>query len=132
MMEGGLGATIRKTQADLTRLAKAQAELAKQRFQQMARKKAMFAGMAAGGGIFLLYAPFFLLGAAAAGLAILFPVWLSLLIVGGGVVVLGGLLVAIGGKGLKGSPKGESDRSSNGGPEPGVGTEEPWLPAKNS
>jgi hypothetical protein len=122
--EGNLSGAVKKTAADLKRLAKLQADLAKQRMQSIGRKKAMFAGMGAGGSLFLLYGLLFLFGAAAAGLAIIFPVWLALLIVGGGVFFLGALLMGIGAIGLKGSKKSS--------PEPDSKEEVPWLPAKSS
>jgi hypothetical protein len=126
--EGSLPETIKKTAADVKRLAKLQAELAKQRFQAQARKKGMFAGMGAGGAFLLLYAVLFLFAAGAAGLAIVFPLWLALLIVGGGLLVLAAILVSVGVLGLKGSPK-RSTEDEAARPE---GEDQPWLRAKSS
>ncbi len=124
MSNGSLPGTVKKTAADVTRLAKLQAELAKQRVQNQAKRKGMFAGMAAGGGLFLLYAILFLLAAGAAGLAIVFPAWLALLIVGGGTFFFAVLLAGVGALGLRGSRRGPAQE------EP---TEEvPWLRAKTS
>jgi Putative Actinobacterial Holin-X, holin superfamily III len=122
--EDNLAGTIKKTVADVKRLARLQADLARQRVQSMARKKAMFAAMGAGGSLFLLYGLLFMFGTAAAGLAIVFPVWLALLIVGGGLLFLGALLMGIGAIGLKGSKKKSPEHES---PE-----EVPWLQAKSS
>jgi Putative Actinobacterial Holin-X, holin superfamily III len=122
--EDNLPGTIKRTVADVKRLAKLQADLVKQRVQSTARKKAMFAGMGAGGSLLLLYGLLFLFGTAAAGLAIVFPVWLALLIVGGGLLFLGAVLMGIGALGLKGSKRAARERES---PE-----EVPWLPAKSS
>lgn len=124
MSETNLAGAIKKTAADVKRLAKLQADLARQRVRSVARKKAMFAAMGAGGSLFLLYGLLFLFGTAAAGLAIVFPVWLALLIVGGGLFFMGTLLMGIGALGLKGSKKPAAES------EP---TEEvPWLRAKSS
>jgi hypothetical protein len=122
--EDNLPGTIKKTVADVKRLARLQADLAKQRVQSVARKKAMFAAMGAGGSLFPLYGLLFMFGTAAAGLAIVFPIWLALLIVGGGLLFLGALLMGIGALGLKGSKKTSPEHES---PE-----EVPWLPAKSS
>jgi hypothetical protein len=124
LSDGSLPDTIKRTAADVSRLAKLQAELVKQRVQGQAKRKGMFAGLAAGGGLFVLYSVLFLLGAAAAGLAIVFPVWLALLIVGGGGLVLGALLAGIGGLGMRGSRKPTAEGASA---EEEV---EPWLRAK--
>jgi hypothetical protein len=124
LSDGGLSDTVKRTAADVRRLAKLQAELAKQRIQSQAKRKGMFAGMAAGGGFLVLYALLFLLGAAAAGLAIVLPVWLALLIVGGGVLFLSALLVGVGALGLRGPRKGPAEAAT-------AGEEvEPWLRAK--
>jgi Putative Actinobacterial Holin-X, holin superfamily III len=122
--DGNLPETIKRTAADVRRLAKLQAELVKQRVQSQAKRKGMFAAMAAGGGFLALYALLFLLGAAAAGLAIVFPVWLALLIVGGGVLLLSALLAGVGGLGLRGS------RKSPAGGATADEEVEPWLRAK--
>jgi hypothetical protein len=124
--DGSLPDTIKKTAADVSRLARLQAELAKQRAQAKAKKKGIFAGMAAGGALFFLYSLLFLLAAAAAGLAIVLPVWLAILTVGGSLLFLGGILVSVGAIGLKGrrpAPQGGSAEGE---------VTEPWLPAKTS
>jgi xanthine/uracil permease len=122
----GLPDTVKRTATDVRRLAKLQADLAKVRVQNQAKRKGMFAGMAAGGGMLLLYALLFLLGAAAAGLAIVLPVWLALLITGAVVLVIGLVLARVGTLGLQGPKKTQ--------PETGTAEEEvdPWLPAKTS
>jgi hypothetical protein len=126
LSDASLPDTIKRTAADVSRLAKLQAELVKQRLQSQAKRKGMFAGMAAGGGFLVLYALLFLLGAAAAGLAIVFPAWLALLIVGGGVLFLSALLAGVGAIGLRGSRKAPAE-AATGGEEV-----EPWLRAKTS
>lgn len=112
MSDSSLPDTIKRTASDVGRLAKLQAELARQRIQGQAKRKGMFAGMAAGGGFLLLYALLFLLAAAAAGLAIVFPVWLALLIVGGGVLFLSTVLAGVGALGLRGSRKAPAPATS--------------------
>jgi hypothetical protein len=124
LSDGNLPETIKRTSADVRRLAKLQAELVKQRVQSQAKRKGMFAGMAAGGGFLLLYALLFLLGAAAAGLAIVFPAWLALLIVGGGVLFLSTVLAGVGALGLRGPRKAPAEAAPSG------EEVEPWLRAK--
>jgi hypothetical protein len=124
LSDGSLPDTIKRTVADVKRLAKLQTGLVKQRVQSQAKRKGIFAGMAAGGGLFVLYSLLFLLGAAAAGLAIVLPVWLALLIVGGGGLLLGATLVGVGVVGLRGSPKPPADSATA---EEEV---DPWLRAK--
>jgi hypothetical protein len=122
LSDGGLPDTIKRTAADVRKLATLQAELAKQRIQTQAKKKGFFAGMAAGGGVFALYSMFFLLGAAAAGLANVLPVWLALLLTGVGALLFGGMLVGIGAVGLRGRKAAE--------PATAEEEVEPWLRAK--
>jgi cytochrome c biogenesis protein CcdA len=124
--EGSLPDTIKKTAADVSRLAKLQVELVKQRAQAKARKKAIFAVMGLGGGLFLLYAILFLLAAGAAGLALVFPVWLAILIVGGGLLFLGVIMLGVGALGLKGRKA--APEASSGEAE----VTQPWLQAKTS
>jgi hypothetical protein len=126
MTGGSLPGTVKKTASDVTRLAKLKAELAKQRIQKQAKRKAIFAGLAGGGGLFFLYALLFLLGAGAAGLAIVFPVWLALLVVGGGALFLGAMLAGVGALGLRGSGKVVGDETAE------EVEERPWLRAKTS
>jgi Putative Actinobacterial Holin-X, holin superfamily III len=118
--ENGLTGAIRRTTADVKRLARLQADLAK----ATARKKSIFAGLGAGGTLFLLYALLFLLGAAAAGLAIVLPVWLAILIVGAALLLLAGVLIGISSAGLKSSKKPPVESESS--------EEVPWVPAKSS
>ena len=126
MSEGGLPATIKKTAADVSRLARLQAELAKERFQTQAKKKGIFAGMGVGGILFLVYSLLFLLAGAAAGLAIVLPAWLAILIVGGGLLLFGAILLGVSAVGLKGS------RDKATAPGEGADEEVPWLRAKTT
>jgi pimeloyl-ACP methyl ester carboxylesterase len=124
--EGSLPDTIKKTAADVSRLARLQVELAKERAQAKAKKKAIFAGMGMGGMLLLLYAILFLLAAGAAGLAVVFPVWLAILIVGGGLLFVGAIMLGVSAAGLKGRkavpevPSAEAEVT------------QPWLQAKTS
>jgi hypothetical protein len=122
--EAGLPATLKRTAADVQRLAKLQADLAKQRLQAKARQKGTFAGMGALGTLIVLLSLLFLLAAATAGLALVVPVWLAILIMGSSLLVIGGVLLAIGAAGLRGSKKPSSVSVAE--------SEGPWLPAKSS
>ena len=104
MSNGGLPAALKKAAADARRLAQLQVELVRQKVQAQARKKAIYAAAAAGGAFLGVIGLLFLLAAAAAGLAIVLPLWLSLLIVGI-VLVLGGVaIIGLSVAGLKGKP----------------------------
>lgn len=96
MAEKGLGGLLRGTAADLAALLKLEAALAAERAKGAARIAGIGAGAIGAGMTFALFGLLLLLGAAAAGLAIVLPVWASLLIVGGGAVVAGGVMAMAG------------------------------------
>jgi hypothetical protein len=125
MREAGLPATLKRTAADVRRLAKLQVDLAKQKVQAEAKKKGIFAGLGAAGALFALLALLFFLAAAAAGLSLVVSVWLAILIVGGALLLVGGLLLAISAAGLRGSKKQPRESATS-------ESEGPWLPAKSS
>ncbi len=104
MSNGGLPAALKKTAADARRLATLQAELFREKIQAQARKKAIFAAIAATGAFLAVIGVLFLLAAAAAGLAIVLPWWLALLIVGGVLLLGGAAAVGVSVSGLKGKP----------------------------
>jgi Flp pilus assembly protein TadB len=122
--QAGFSATLKRTAADVQRLAKLQADLAKQRIQAKARRKGIFAGMGALGTLFVFLSLLFLLAAATAGLALVVPVWLAILIMAGGLLLIGGVLLGVGAAGLRGSKKPSPVSASQ--------SEGPWLPAKSS
>jgi uncharacterized membrane protein YqgA involved in biofilm formation len=78
------------------RLARLEAELAAREVKQKVAAVGVGIGLLVAAAVAALFAFGFLLAAAAAGLATFLPVWLSLLIVGGGLLVLTAGLAAIG------------------------------------
>jgi hypothetical protein len=88
--------TLRAAAADVARLVRLEAALASERARGAARRAGISTGIIGMGMTFAFLGLLLLLGAAAASLAIVLPVWASLLIVGGGAVALGGAL-AVGG-----------------------------------
>ncbi len=105
---------VKETVAAANRLVRLELQLAAERAKAGLKKKVMAAGIGAGGALFLLFGLLFLLGAGAAGLAVVFPWWLALLIVGGGCVLIGLLLALMAMLGLRSSgsvvPKDEKGR----------------------
>ena len=91
----------------LTRAAERVAEHAK-RFVQLELELAMLevkrkvaalglgVGLLVGGAVFVLFGLGFAVAAGGAALAILLPLWLALLVVGGGLLLLAGALIATG------------------------------------
>ncbi len=104
MSNGGLPAAVKKTAEDARRLATLQAELVREKIQAQVRKKAIFAAVAAVGAFFAVIGLLFLLAAAAAGLAIVLPWWLALLIVGLVLVLGGATAIGVSVSGMKGKP----------------------------
>ena len=105
MNGGGLPALLKKTAADARRLAQLQARLVANTVKAQARQKAIFAAVAAAGAFFILIGLLFLLASAAAGLAIVLPWWLSLLIVGLVLFIGGGLAGLIAVRGFAAKPE---------------------------
>ena len=76
----------------LETLATLNLELAKLEGKQKATALGIGVGLAAGAAVLLVYGIGFLLAAAAAGLAEALPLWLSLLIVAGVILLVAGIL----------------------------------------
>lgn len=69
---------------------------AKTEMQAKAKNIGVGVGLVAGAASFLFFATGVFLAAAVIGLAQVWPAWLAALVVGGGLLVIGGILVAIG------------------------------------
>lgn len=106
MADKSLTGLVRDTAADVSRLVKLEAELAAERAKGSSRTAGISAGAVGMGMTFAVLGLLFLLGATAASLAIVLPVWASLLIVGGGAILLGGMLAVLGLLGLRKASRG--------------------------
>jgi hypothetical protein len=92
----GVQAAVHDVAEHARTLVRLEAKLAALEVRQKAAAVGAGAGLLVAGGVFGLFALGFLLAAAAAGLATGLPTWLALLIVGGALVLLTVLLVAVG------------------------------------
>jgi hypothetical protein len=92
----GVQAAVHDVAEHARTLVRLEAKLAALEVRQKAAAVGAGAGLLVAGGVFGLFALSFLLAAAAAGLATGLPTWLALLIVGGALVLLAVLLVAVG------------------------------------
>ena len=92
MKEAGLPQLARDTVSDAVRLIKLELRLTGEGMKRQARKKALSGAAGGAGALFLLLGLLFGLGAAAAAIAIVLPVWAALAIVAGGLFLFGGLL----------------------------------------
>src|SRR5205814_2633027 len=82
-------------------LVKLELELAKMEVGQKVKKAAVGIGLAVAGGVIALIAGFFLIAAAAAGIATAVPVWAALLIMAGATILIGGVALVFGVRLLK-------------------------------
>jgi membrane protein len=96
-----IGALVTSVIDGVKQLVRHEVELAKIEATEALSTKAKGAGLLTGAGVVALYALGFLAAAGAAGLAIVLPLWASLLIVGGVFAVLGAILFAVGRRELK-------------------------------
>jgi uncharacterized membrane protein len=85
-------------------LFRQQVELAKLEATEAAAVRAKGVGMMAGAGVVGLYAVGFLAAAGAAGLAVVLPVWAAILIVAALLVLIAGILVAVGRGAIRTAP----------------------------
>jgi uncharacterized membrane protein YqjE len=93
--ENGLGDTVRAVSEHATALARLEVRLAKEELREKLSRLGIAAGVTAAALVLVLFGIGFLLAAASAGLDETLPQWLSLLIVGGALVILAALLGAI-------------------------------------
>jgi uncharacterized membrane protein YqjE len=97
----GLGATAKYVAEHASSLVRLELELAALEVKHKVASLAMGIALAVTAAVLLLFAIGFGLAAAAAGLATTTSTWVALLIVTGGVVVLAGLLGALGLRAIK-------------------------------
>jgi hypothetical protein len=97
----GVGASAKKVADHAKNLVGLELELAGLELKQKASSLGVGAGLAIGAAVLGLYAFGFLLLTAAAGLAEVLPLWLSLLIVALALLLVAGVLGAIGMKKIK-------------------------------
>jgi hypothetical protein len=90
----GVGAAAKGVADHASTLARLEVELATVELKHKAQSLGLGIGLGAGAAVVAVYAIGFLLAAAAAGLATFLPVWLSILIVGG-LLVLTTLVLAL-------------------------------------
>ena len=96
-----IGTLVTSVLDGLKQIVRHEVELAKIEATEVLSVKARGAGLLAGAGVVVLYAVGFFAAAGAAGLAIVLPLWVSLLIVGGVLAVIGAALFALGRRELK-------------------------------
>jgi putative superfamily III holin-X len=95
---------VKETMEDARRLVQLEVQLVRDGVKTGVQAKAKYAVAGTGGALFLYFGMLFLLAAAAAGLAIVLPWWLALLIVAGAAIGLGALLAGVAVAGLKRGP----------------------------
>ena len=115
-MDGGLrplGTVVASAVDGLRTLARKHAELAKIEASEAASARAQGAGMFTAAGVVGMYAIGFAAATAAAGLAVVLPVWLAILIVTVLLLLVAGVLLLIGRRTLrKAPPPGERVRET--------------------
>jgi membrane-bound ClpP family serine protease len=101
----GLGATVKSVSEHASALVRLEMELAALELKRKIAALGIGIGLLVGAALLLLYALGFGLAAAAAGIATALPWWAALLIVMGGLLLVAGVLGAIGAASLnKGTP----------------------------
>jgi Putative Actinobacterial Holin-X, holin superfamily III len=98
---GGVQAAVQEVAQHARTLARLEAELATIELRRKVAALGAGAVVLAVGGVLALFALGFLLATVAAALANAVPTWLALLIVGGGLLVVAGVVLAIGAALLK-------------------------------
>jgi hypothetical protein len=93
---GGVHAAVHEVADRARALARLEVELAASELRQKTAALGAGAAAVAIGGVLVFLAFGFMAAAAAAAIATVKPTWLALLIVGGGLLVLAGLLLAVG------------------------------------
>jgi hypothetical protein len=102
---GGIGGTAKRIADRARTIVRLEIELAKLELQRKVAAIALGAGLAIGALVLLLFALGFALAGAASGLSSVLPMWASLLVVSGGLVVVAAVLGGIGVSALrKGTP----------------------------
>jgi Putative Actinobacterial Holin-X, holin superfamily III len=91
-----LGRLVEQLTEQATRLVRAEIALAKAELAEKAKRSGIGAGLFAGAAVIILYAVGVLIWAAVLGLGEAWPLWLSALVIGVAMLLLAGLLIAIG------------------------------------
>jgi hypothetical protein len=92
----GLSGATKRVADHARSIVQLEIQLATAELKKKAAALGVGIGLTAGGALFAFLALCFALAAAAAGLATTLPVWASLLIVGGALILLAAILAAIG------------------------------------
>jgi MFS family permease len=90
------GELVRRLSTQLSDLIRRELELARNELTAKGKRAGAGAGLTGAGGVVALYGVGALIAAAIAGLALVLPVWLSALIIGVVLLLIGGLLALIG------------------------------------
>lgn len=99
-----LGVLVTSMIDGLRTLARQHVELAKLEVAEAASVRAQGAGMFGGAAVVAMYAVGFLAAAGAAGLAVVLPVWASILIVGVLLLAVAGVLAMLGRRAMRTAP----------------------------
>lgn len=97
----GLGGTAKRIADRARSIVRLEIELARLELQRKLAAIAVGAGLLVAAAVLLLFGLGFALAGAAAGLDVVLPLWASLLIVAGGIVLVAGALAGIGIASLK-------------------------------
>ena len=92
----GLGDAVRQVAEHATTIAKLEARLAVREVVRKAKSLGLGAGLLAGAGIFAWFGLMCGIAAAIAAVALVWPVWASVLVIGGGLFLLSALLGIVG------------------------------------
>jgi hypothetical protein len=99
--DGGLQAAVHEVAERARALTRLEVELASLELRRKTAAVGAGAALIAAGGVVALFAAGFVLATVAVALAIVLPTWLALLVVGGTLVALAAVLIAIGSSRLR-------------------------------
>ncbi len=96
LKQASTGELVRRLSEQLAELLRGEMELARAELRRKGKRVGAGAGLAGAAAVLALFGLAALITAAIAGLALVVPVWLSAVIVGGGLLVLAGVLALAG------------------------------------
>jgi uncharacterized membrane protein YqjE len=96
LKEASTGELVRRLSQQLGELLRGELELAKVELQTKGKRVGVGAGLAGAAGVLALFGLAAFITAAIAALALVWPVWLSAVVVGAALLVIAGLLALIG------------------------------------
>jgi uncharacterized membrane protein YqjE len=96
LKEASTGELVRRLSEQLGGLLRGELELAKAELQTKGKRVGVGAGLAGAAGVLALFGLAAFITAAIAALALVWPVWLSAVVVGAALLVIAGLLALIG------------------------------------